>query len=231
MPDIVDTVDSINSIAEKYKSLRQLSKPPSFALQYGGQYHTLMNNCGFDKEMAIQIETNYHKMYEVSDKWVADKINLATKQGYLDTAFGLRIRTPLLAKSILGSSKTPYEVQAEARSVGNAISGQSYGLLNNRAIIAFMQKVWNSEYKYDIMPVSLIHDAIYLIIKDDIRVVEWVNKHLIQEMQWQELEELKHDKVKLGAELDLYYPDWSNPITLPNNISQAEIKEIVTKNK
>lgn len=196
-----------------------------------GTPYTLQQNCGFSPEESQQIYDNYHSMYKQSDLWVKDKLDLCTKQGYIDVAFGLRIRTPLLAKSILGSSKTPYEVQAEARSVGNAISGQSYGLLNNRAIVAFMQKVWNSEYKYDIMPVSLIHDAIYLIIKDDIRVVEWVNKHLIQEMQWQELEELKHDKVKLGAELDLYYPDWSNPITLPNNINQEEIKLLVTKNK
>ena len=34
------------------------------------------------------------------------------------------------------------EASQEARTAGNALSGQSYGLLNNRAIIAFMKKVW-----------------------------------------------------------------------------------------
>jgi hypothetical protein len=53
MPDIDPTsVDSINSIDPKYKKLRQTSKAPTFLLTYGGTFHGLMNNCGFDKETA-----------------------------------------------------------------------------------------------------------------------------------------------------------------------------------
>lgn len=231
MPDIEDTVESINSIKHKYPKHRQNSKAPSFALQYGGQYFTLMNNCGFTEQEAKEIETNYHKMYKVSDDWVANKIKQAEQQGYLDTAFGLRIRTPVLAKSILGNSKTPYLATAEARSVGNAVSGQSYGLLTNRALNEFMERVWNSDYSLDIYPVATIHDAIYLVIKDDINVVKWVNDNLIDCMSWQELPELQHDKIKLSAELGLFYPSWANEITLPNNISRKEIKEIVLTHK
>lgn len=29
----------------------------------------------------------------------------------------------------------------------------------------------------------------------------------------------------------LFYPDWSNEITLPNNINRKQIKEIVLKSK
>lgn len=89
--------------------------------------------------------------------------------------------------------------------------------------------VWESEYKYDILPVASIHDANYFIIKDNVHVVKWVNDNLIQEMNWQELPEIKHDKVGLGGELDLY-PTWANPITLPNNINRNKIKEIVKNN-
>lgn len=74
-------------------------------------------------------------------------------------------------------------------------------------------------------------DAVYLVIKDNINVVKWVNDNLIECMQWQELPEIKHDKVKLSAELDLFYPSWANEITLPNNISRKEIKEIVKSSK
>lgn len=227
MSDIKNTVESINSIKDKYPKLRQASKAPTFALTYGGTYHTLMNNCGFTQSEAKEIEANYHKMYEQSDNWVAEKIKQAETQGYIDSAFGLRIRTPVIGLSVLGNSKTPYIATAEARSVGNAISGQSYGLLTNRAINAFMERVWASEYKADIYPISLIHDAIYLMIKDDINVVKFVNDHLIECMRWQELEEIKHDKVTLEAELDLFYPNWANPITLPNNLSRKQIKQIV----
>lgn len=227
---INNTVESINSIKKLYPELRQASKSPTFALTYGGTYITLMNNCGFSEQEAKEIEANYHELYKQSDQWVAGKIALAEQQGYIDSAFGLRIRTPIIGKSVLNTSKTPHKATAEARSVANAISGQSYGLLTNRAINAFMKIVWASEYRNDIMPICLIHDAIYLMIRDDIRVIEWVNHHLIKEMQWQELDEIKHDSVHLEAELDIYYPNWANPITLPNNISQTEIKDIVKLN-
>lgn len=68
----------------------------------------------------------------------------------------------------------------------------------------------------------------YLVIKDDIECVKWVNDALIEEMSWQELPEIYHPDVKLGAELDLF-PNWSNPITLPNNASESEIEAIVAK--
>ena len=229
MPDIVDTLESINSIKDKYPHLRQDSKRVTFAAQYGGTYITFMNNCGFDEATAKAIEANYHKLYEASDKWVADKVSIAEKQGYIDTAFGLRIRTPIVGNTILNTSKTPFQATAEARSVGNAVSGQSFCQLTNRAMNAFMNKVWNSEYRTDILPICMIHDALYFMIKDDVRVVEWVNNTLIKEMQWQELPEIQHPKVKLGAELSVFYPSWANEITLPNGTNQTEIRSIVKK--
>lgn len=226
MPDIVNTVDSINSIKKKYPELRQASKTVSFAAQYGGTYLTFMANSGFSEAEAKQIEVRYHELYKESDAWAKDKLYLCCKQGYIDVAFGLRIRTPLLARSVLDNSKTLREAQGEARSVGNAISGQSYCQLNNRAAVAFMERVWASEFKYDVFLVSLIHDAIYLIMKDDIRVVTWVNENLIDAMKWQELPELYHPTVKLGANLDIFYPTWANAITLPNHASKEDILRI-----
>ena len=190
-----------------------------------------MDNCGFSEQESKHIESNYHELYKQSDDWVANKIKLAEQQGYLDSAFGLRIRTPVIAKSVLGNSKTPNLALAESRSVGNAISGQSYCMLTCRALNEFMERVYASEYKHDIMPVNIVHDAIYLMIRDNIHVVKWVNDNLMDCMSWQELNEIKHDKVKLSAELGLFYPDWSNEITLPNNINRKQIKEIVLKSK
>lgn len=223
MPDITNTKESINSIKHKYPELRQESKAPSFALQYGGQYFTLMKNCGFSESKAKEIEANYHKMYEVSDAWTQRKLEQCAKQGYIDVAFGLRIRTPVVGKTVLNTSKTPYLASAEARSVGNAISGQSYCQLTNRAINEFMERVWASEYQYDIMPICLIHDAIYLMIKNDVEIVKWVNDNLIDCMNWQELPEIQHDQIKLEAELGVFYPDWSNEVTLKNHISVNDI--------
>lgn len=230
MPDIDPTsVESINSIKKKYPELRQDSKAPTFALTYGGTYITLMKNCGFSEEQAKSIEANYHELYRESDEWVKERLAKACDDGFVELAFGLKLRTPLLKQSILGNRSTLHQAEAEARTAGNALSGQSYGLLNNRAAVAFMKRVWASKWRTSIQPVALIHDAIYLLIDDDIECLEWVNKTLIEEMSWQELPEIAHDTVKLGAELDVFYPSWENEITLPNNATQQEIKDVIQK--
>lgn len=225
MPDIVDTVDSVNSIKKKYPELRQESKAPTFALTYQGTAYTLMKNCGFDRKKAESVEAKYHEMYSVSDQWVQDRLLQAETDGYVTGAFGLRLRTPLLAKCIRGNSSTPKEAEAEGRTVGNML-GQSYCMLTSRAANEFMQRVWNSPHLHSIKPIAFIHDAIYLLIKNEIEVVHWVNEHLIQCMEWQELPELKHDTVKLGAELDIHYQNWSQPITIPNKATKQEIIDI-----
>ena len=154
----------------------------------------------------------------------------AAKDGYVEVAFGLRVRTPLLAQVMWGGKKVPSAAAAEGRTAGNAL-GQSYGLLNNRAANAFMGKVWRSPYRHDILPVALIHDAIYLLIRDRLDVVEWANNNLIQEMRWQELPEIQHDQVKLGAALDIFWPDWAHAVTLPNDCDHGKIVEVCTKHR
>jgi DNA polymerase-1 len=232
-PDIDQTDPvSVNSMKKKYPELRQDSKGPTFALTYQGTHHTLVSNLGFEISKAKEIEKGYHEMYKVSDQYIQDRLHQATRDGFVTVAFGLRVRTPLLGQVVFNSPKMPYEAAAEGRTVGNAM-GQSYGLLNNRAAVAFMQKVWASKYRLDILPVALIHDAIYILIKDDIAIVEWANYELIQAMQWQELPEIQHPTVKLGAALDIFWPSWAKATTLPNNASPEEIRTVcnVTKSE
>lgn len=226
MPDIIDTVDSINSISTKYKHLRQESKSPTFALTFQGTWMTMVKNLGWDEAKAKKVEANYHALYAESTKWVKARIAEAAKVGYAEGAFGLRIRTPLLAQTFLGTSTTPREAEAEARTLGNAISGQSYGLLNSRAMNVFMEKVRASKYRYDILPVAQIHDAGYYLIKDDPEVVTFANQGITEAMAWQDLPEIQHPQVKLSANLDIFWPSWANAITLPNDADQATIIQV-----
>lgn len=64
-----------------------------------------------------------------------------------------------------------------------------------------MKKVDEAGLSEDVLPISLIHDASYFLIRDDINVVEFVNRNLTTEMSWQELPEIQHPQVKLSAEL------------------------------
>lgn len=143
-------------------------------------------------------------------------------------AFGLRLRCPLLSNTIRKSSYQARGTSEDERTLGNAI-GQSYGQLNNRAMVAFMNHVWNSKYKYEIFPIAPIHDASYYITYDDLDAILFVNKHLITEMQWQEDPLIAHDRVKIGAELDIAYPNWAYPFTIPNGADAQTILELKEK--
>lgn len=231
MPDIDPTsVDSINSIEKKYKHLRQMSKVPTFALTYGGTSHAIVGQTGLPAHEAQAIEAAYHELYKASDDWVASKVKQASNDGFLTVAFGMRVRTPLLHKCIMNGRWVPFEAQAEARTAGNAL-GQSWGLLNNRAAIELAERLKRSEYRYDILPVAHIHDAQYFLVKDLEGPVNWLNKNLVECMEWNHHEDIYHDEVGLGGELAVFYPDWSNEISLPNNANSQQILDIAEENK
>jgi DNA polymerase-1 len=227
MPDIVDTVESINSIEEKYPKIRQASKSPTFLLTYMGTYHGLMKQFGFTEEEAKKIEADYHELYKVSDDWVMEQVEVASQVGYATLAFGLRLRTPIVEQVVFGSNSMPTAAHKEIKTIGNA-HGQSYGLLNTRAGNEFQQRVWeHPEYRYQVMPAIQIHDSLYYAIRNNLHLLHWVNINLIECMEWNELPEIQHPTIKLGAALEVYYPDWSNPIKIPNKISRKELKQLL----
>lgn len=219
-------VERVNSIKKLYPHWRQESKAPTFALTYQGTYMTLMTNCGFTAKLAQSIESNYHELYHVSDKWVADKLDQACKDGYVTLAFGLRLRTPLLRQVVLGTSKTPREAAAEGRTAGNAL-GQSYCMLNSRAGSEFMAKVRNSPYRLDIKPCAQIHDAGYMLIRDDMEVLMYTNTHLSKAVSWQEDPAIQNEHIKMSGELSIFYPNWGKEMAIPNETSIGEIKTLI----
>ena len=186
----------------------------------------MVRNNGFTPDEAKAIEANYHKLYAVSTQWVQDKLQSAANDGYVTLAFGLRLRTPILHKTILGSKFTPQQAAAESRTAGNAVSGQSYGLLNSRAGVEFQRRTIQSKHRLDIRPCAHIHDAQYFMIRNTVEVVHWLNDVLVECVSWQELPEIKSDVVKLFGELDIFYPTWKDGITIPNNASPKEIYNI-----
>jgi len=225
MPDIVDTVASINSIQVKYKALRQESKAPTFALTYQGTFITLMANCGFSELKAKDIEAKYHAAYKVSDDWVMDKLQKATIDGYVTCAFGLRVRTPLLHQVILNTKRTPFEAASEGRTAGNAL-GQSWCLLNSRAASEFMKKVRASRFRLKIRPCAQIHDSQYYLIPDDMACLMYINKHLVKAVKWQNHPQIAHPDVKLGGKLTVFYPNWSTELEIPNDSTETEIANL-----
>lgn len=231
MPDIQSLdVDVINSIKKKYEDFRQESKVPTFLLTYGGTYIGIIDKMGWNAEKARKIETRYHEMYVVSDQWVQSKLDEASKTGYVTAAFGLRVRTPLLKQVVRGTRVTPFEAEAEGRTAGNAL-GQSWGLLNTRAVTAFMKTVRASAntIRLSIRPCAQIHDANYYIIRDDPDLLFWMNKELVKEVEWQDHPDIYHDQVKLGGELSIFFPSWAEELSLPNDLDADKLASLTAE--
>ena len=233
MPDInPDLIESINSIKDKYPVLRQKSKAPTFTLTYQGTNFSLVKDCGFSEKQAKIIEQRYHDLYKVSDLYIENRLQEAHRTGYVNLAFGLRLRTPALnAVATRHSKHTTKEALEEERTAGNAI-GQSWGMLNNRSASAFMKKVRSHNImKNYIKPFMHVHDSQYFLIKNNIKVVKYINDNLIKEAEWQEHPLIKHDKVKITATLEIFYPDLTTGIKLPPaGSSEEEIAKIVKEN-
>ena len=184
-----------------------------------------MNNCGFSEELAKQVEYNYHKLYKVSDQWVQDRLQEACKTGYVTVAFDLKLRTPLLVQG-QAAPRSLYE--AEGRTAGNAL-GQSWGLLNSRAMNAVMQRVRANGYELDILPVAAIHDCNYYLIRNNASLISWFNSVVREEAEWNNHPDIYHDEVGLGGDLDIFYPSWATPLTLPADVTQDSLVQLVQR--
>ena len=215
----------INSIKKKHKALRQESKGYTFALTYNCIAKTLESKFGASKEKAEKIYKAFHELYHVSDEWVHSKMKTAFSDGYVTCAFGLKLRTPKMGKSMESDLNTNFAVGEEFRTAANAL-GQSYGLLNSRSGVEFNSSVRASEYRLDIKPICQIHDAQYFLIKNDPDVFIFCNEGLVKADTWQELPEIKHPDVHLGGELSIFYPTWGEEFVVPNHVNKEKLLEL-----
>ena len=182
-----------------------------------------MSNCGFSEDLARQVEINYHKLYEVSDKWKEAHMEEAKKTGYVTCAFGLKLRTPLLQNWLKSKSNM---VAAEERTAGNAL-GQSWCMLNNRAMREVMEQVDKDRKSLDILPVAQIHDACYYLVRENAETIYYLNKLVCKAASWQEDPLIAHDTVKIHGNLDLFIPDWSEGHTLATDATVEDIQAIL----
>ena len=69
-------------------------------------------------------------------------------------------------------------------------------------------------------------DAQYFLIKDSVPLLLWVNENLVKAVKWQNDPEIYHEKVHLGGDLSIFYPDWAHELVIPNNVTPEELSEL-----
>ncbi len=222
-----DDPDSINRIKAEYPVFRGEAKAPSFALQYGGTAYTLNKNIGIPKDQAEEIEREYKALYAGIELFAKQNIEFAAANGYVECAFGLRLRTPVLKATADRGGHRAYDAKSEGRSANNAVT-QSWGMLINRAIIATEKQIRQSDFVYDILLSNTIHDAAYFLVRKTPEAVKFLNDVLIKEMEWNDDPKIKSKDVKIGAELDIGL-SWDKQHTIPNGATLKQIEEAIEK--
>ena len=225
--DVTDP-DSINKLKDEAKDLRQESKSYTFGLNYGQEAPGMAKKQGIPIEKAIDIVNGYKDLYKELVEWNETNKKFMQKNGYVEGCWGHKVNTPLIKMSLINSALTPTQVKAEFRSANNAIT-QSYGMLTTIAGYRFQDALFKSKYRYKVLLINQIHDAIYLLMKNEPEVIEWVNNTLISIMGIMDEPKLIDAPVKLESELDIGV-SWDKQITLKNNMNQEEIKEYVKEN-
>ena len=225
-----ERVAIINSIETRYKKVRSKGKPPTFLLQYLGTAYGLVRQCGFTQEEADKLVANYYSLYRVSAEWLDAEIKKVVEKGYAELAFGLRIYCYGITQVLLDSPRTPRAVQEYIRTLGNAIGGQSYGQITVDAGYKFLKRVYDAGMENDVKSVATIHDAAYVMWRDDPVITEWVNHNLIECMtDLSDVPELVGD-IPIPAQLEVFLPNWATPIKLPNNIKAEDITAFLVEN-
>ena len=93
-------------------------------------------------------------------------------------------------------------------------------MLNSRAMNKVMEQVDAMGLTQDILPVAMIHDATYYLVRNDVKVIETINRLAVEQAYWNDHPDIYHPEVGLGGQLDLFYPSWATPITLPEECDE-----------
>ena len=213
----LEDVGSINSLKKLAPDLRQAGKSVTFGINYGSAAPKIASQLGISIPEAEEIFKGYWKLYQGIHDYNNNNLKVAHRDGFVVSDFsGLRLQLPAI------STQDEY-IRAKEERTANNFMIQSGNFLLLRAGTAFMKLVEEANLTSDVQMVNYIHDAIYLNIRKDPKIIEWVNYNLIKCMTVDYKDGMP---IRLEAELDIG-PDWSNQVTLKNSESIETIKEVM----
>jgi len=154
-------------------------------------------------------------MFEKTLEYRKQVEQFALDNGYVQGAFGLKLRADL--SSIFDEAK----YSSTLRTLVN-MTIQSYAMLMNRTIFKLQEAIEEQGYEEDILIQNSVHDSIYLMVKPDAKVIEWLNKKLLEIMLWLP-KEAENWVVKNDADLELG-KSWVAEVMLEHNESSESIE-------
>jgi len=192
---------------KELKKIRQKSKQPTFGMSYGAYPKKLLNYIKTTLEDCKRIFDKYHKeLYPGITDFRENYVLPATiEKGKIHLGLGCYLH-----------SSNP---EAEIRSLNNACS-QFWSIITLLTINKFNHLLTDLNLHDDIKIISSIYDSIYIHMKNDVKLIQFVNNNIIPIIT---KDFIKNQIVPNKAEGEIGY-NWYDTIKISNN---ANIEEII----
>jgi DNA polymerase I-like protein with 3'-5' exonuclease and polymerase domains len=190
-------------------AVRQDGKPISFGLAYGCFPPKVATSVKIPIAEAEALFNVYHEeLYPGVTRYREDYVLVTAKEnGYVHLGLGFKIYTDNPSNDI--------------RTLNNGTC-QFWSILTTLAINRLHQLIDKAGYENDIIVTSSIYDSIYFIVRDDTKIVKWLNNTLVPIM---EQDFMIDQEVKNSADLEIG-PDWSKLYTLPQYAEESQIIKV-----
>lgn len=242
----------------EYGDLRQRSKGPTFACQFGAAGPKVAKLLKSPVDEGRRVVQAYKDTYPGVARHNKKVIDFALQNGYVELGLGLRLQTPLITKAAKGKINAlrdkfreetrqqkvdlqagrepqPLSVTEDAIQAAENIQGASERSVANATIqfwdhltlvglAKIVDRIMEEGYDDDITVHATIYDSLYFEITNDIEIIEWMNRNLIECMTE---DFVPNQKIPLVANMDVG-TTWADLKELPNNASMSEIKEVLS---
>lgn len=191
------------------KELRNRGKRISFGLAYGAYPPKVAKSAKISIEEATTIFNAYHnELYPMITKYREEYVLKTTESlGYIHLGMGFRLYTDNPAKDIRTS---------------NNATCQFWSILTLLTINKLHQLIDAQGYSNKIVITATIYDSIYFVVKDDPKIIKWLNDNIIPIME----KDFMFNQI-LPNSVDLEIgPSWEKLYTLPHNADTQEIIQV-----
>lgn len=196
------------------KEVRQDSKPISFGLAYGAFPPKVAATVKIPLDEAEEIFNAYHnQLYPgITEYREGYVLPTALENGQIHLGLGFTLQ-----------SDNP---EQDIRTLNNACS-QFWSILTLLTINKMHQLIDEAGLSQDIYITSSIYDSIYFEVRDDPKIIQWLNNNLIPVMEQDFIEnQIVHNSVDLEIGTS-----WANLVTLPHNADIETIQSKITQVK
>ncbi len=158
------TAAVINNVArgDVTKDMRSAAKAVNFGVLYGMGAYGLASRTGISNFEAKEFIEKYFRGFKDVKKYLDNTLELAKKEGYVETLFGRRRYIPELQ-----SNNPMLKKSGERMAINMPVQGTSADLMK-MAMIAVERGMRNEEWGRDARMILQVHDEIVLEVKKEI---------------------------------------------------------------